>query len=316
MRYCCRSLFVLMLVIAVGFGCRSRERRPNGFFTRPAQPAQPQLPLGGGSQPFVPPAPAPTGPSPGLNVNPANPATPVPSTNVPPPPSFPSDSRFGGGGNQQADYRWQPSNPSDAQIRLLAPQPDSSRSDTPDVNPPQISERRKSDPTDLRPSTDGSGKDDGQELSLPVGIPQFSIVKPNVTAGLRPSLDEGLDWLKRKGYRTVLYLRSRDEVFDADQKQVEKRGMRFETIEVSANTLSKKTLEDFTKIVTKTDNHPLFVYDRDGSLSGGLWYLYFRTVEHTSHDAATLRSGLRQETDDAHRIIWLAIQQYLKDNPQ
>src|SRR2546425_2522782 len=40
---------------------------------------------------------------------------------------------------------------------------------------------------------------------LPVGIPQFAVVKDNqVSAGLRPSLDEGLDWLQVNGYKTVL----------------------------------------------------------------------------------------------------------------
>ena len=32
--------------------------------------------------------------------------------------------------------------------------------------------------------------------ALPVGIPQFSSVNSKVSSGLRPSLDDGLDWLR------------------------------------------------------------------------------------------------------------------------
>src|SRR4051794_15519973 len=36
--------------------------------------------------------------------------------------------------------------------------------------------------------------------STPLGIPRFAEVRANVAAGLRPSLDEGLDWLQAHGY--------------------------------------------------------------------------------------------------------------------
>ena len=57
----------------------------------------------------------------------------------------------------------------------------------------------------------------------------------------------------------------------------------------------------------------MFVYDVDGSLSGGLWYLYFRKVEKLSDEAARLRAtrlGLK-ENADSQRKMWLAVQKVL-----
>jgi protein tyrosine phosphatase (PTP) superfamily phosphohydrolase (DUF442 family) len=151
---------------------------------------------------------------------------------------------------------------------------------------------------------------------LPVGIPQFARVVDRVAAGLRPSLDEGLDWLQMSGYRTVLFVRSPGEDDSADRKQVEKRSMTYLSLEVSPQTLSRDLVESFSRVVGDSTNYPLFVYDRDGSLAGGLWYLHFRTAEQLGDDAARLRAGalgLREDRDGAHRLMWLGIQKFLAD---
>ena len=59
-----------------------------------------------------------------------------------------------------------------------------------------------------------------------------------VASGLRPLLDGGLDWLQANGYRTVLHLRQPGEDDTADRKQVEKRGMKYLSMEVSPETLT------------------------------------------------------------------------------
>ena len=64
--------------------------------------------------------------------------------------------------------------------------------------------------------------------------------------------------------------------------------------------LSRATIEEFARLVSNSATHPLFVYDANGSLSGPLWYLYFRKVERLSDDAARIRAdrlGLREPTD-------------------
>jgi hypothetical protein len=149
--------------------------------------------------------------------------------------------------------------------------------------------------------------------SLPVGIPQFALAKDRVAAGLRPMLDDGLDWLQANGYRTVLHVLRPGEDDSADRRQVEKRGMTYLRLEVSPQTLSRPLVDRFNVLVGDTARYPLFVYDRDGSLAGGLWYLHFRTAEQASDETARIRAsrlGLRED-DPNQRDMWLAIQRLL-----
>jgi protein tyrosine phosphatase (PTP) superfamily phosphohydrolase (DUF442 family) len=139
----------------------------------------------------------------------------------------------------------------------------------------------------------------------------------NIATGLRPSLDDGLDWLQARGYKTVVQIRLPAEDDGTDRKQVEKRGMKYLSREVSPQSLTKETVEEFGRIVGDASLQPLFIYDRDGALAGGLWYLYFRTVLQLSDDVARVRAGalgLRENANGAHREMWLAIQKYLSDS--
>ena len=61
----------------------------------------------------------------------------------------------------------------------------------------------------------------------------------------------------------------------------------------------------------RAPGHPLFVYDRDGALAGGLWYLHFRLSDQIPDDRRA--SGLRawacartEATGSSHRGMWLA----------
>ncbi len=152
------------------------------------------------------------------------------------------------------------------------------------------------------------------ESALPSGIAQFAVALPGVTSGLRPMLD-GLDWLKSKGYKTVLHIKRPGQDDAADRKQVEKRGLTYLALDVSPETLNAKVVEEFTRIVSDKSSYPLFIYDKDGSLAGGLWYLYFRQTEE-SVDLALIRAGslgLRTTGDGPHAEMWLAIQKYLAE---
>jgi protein tyrosine phosphatase (PTP) superfamily phosphohydrolase (DUF442 family) len=151
---------------------------------------------------------------------------------------------------------------------------------------------------------------------LPVGIPQFATVKDKVANGLRPMLDDGLDWLRTNGFRTVLHLRAPGEDDTADRQQVEKRGMRYVALDVSSTTLSRKTVDEFNRIASDAAGYPLFVYDRDGSLAGALWYLQFRLVERDPDETARVRAanlGLREDREGNHRAMWLAVQKLLSE---
>jgi protein tyrosine phosphatase (PTP) superfamily phosphohydrolase (DUF442 family) len=162
------------------------------------------------------------------------------------------------------------------------------------------------------PSTKPAVSDEGTS-TLPVGIPQFAVVEDGVASGNKPLL-EGLDWLKQNGYRTILYLHRPGEA-DADfQKQVEKRGLKFESLEVSPQTLSRATVDQFSRLIGDKSRRPLFVYDKDSVLAGGLWYLHFRLTEKLTEAGArakALRLGLREQQDGEQKLMWLAIQKLL-----
>jgi hypothetical protein len=148
--------------------------------------------------------------------------------------------------------------------------------------------------------------------SLPAGIPQFAGAKEQVASGLRPDLD-GVKWLQESNYRTALHLRKPGEDDSADRKLFELRGLKFLSLEVSAQSLSKTVVDEFNRIVNDTATHPLFIYDKDGVLAGGLWYLHFRTLGASDEEARSkaARLGLKEQLDSEQREMWLAIQKYL-----
>src|SRR5204862_413614 len=152
------------------------------------------------------------------------------------------------------------------------------------------------------------------KTALPAGIAQFAKAIPGVSAGLRPSIDDGLDWLAANGYRTVLHLRGAGDPDNADRKQVERFGMTYVSLEVTAQTLSRERVEEFARLVREPARQPIFVYDQDGSIGGSLWYLYFRKVDGDNDEVARIKAsplGLREDREGNHRLMWLAVQKYL-----
>jgi protein tyrosine phosphatase (PTP) superfamily phosphohydrolase (DUF442 family) len=139
------------------------------------------------------------------------------------------------------------------------------------------------------------------------------MVEDRVATGLKPLLD-GLDWLKDNGYKTVLHVHLPGEEDAADRRQVEKRGLKYLGLEISAQALTRTQLDDFNHIVGDSAARPLFVYDRDGSLGGALWYLHFRTIgQETDRDARVKagRLGLKDDQTEEGKLLWLAIQRVL-----
>jgi hypothetical protein len=152
-------------------------------------------------------------------------------------------------------------------------------------------------------------------MSSPAGIPQFALARPKVANGLKPFTD-GITWLKAHGYRTALHVHAPGEDDTAARRQFEKNGLRFLSLEVSPDKLSKEVVEQFNRLVTESNNLPLFVYDKDGALTGGLWYLYYRLVEGAMDERAraeALRLGFSADQEPEHRTMWLAIQNFLKN---
>jgi protein tyrosine phosphatase (PTP) superfamily phosphohydrolase (DUF442 family) len=153
---------------------------------------------------------------------------------------------------------------------------------------------------------------------LPVDIPLFAVVKSRVATGQQPFPD-GVAWLQNEGYRTVLHLRPPGETDTAAQRVFEKRGLRYVSLEVGPRNLTKEVVEQFNKAAADESNQPLFVFDRDSSLAGPMWYLHFRTAGGMADDKAqaeAARLGFRKDQDDNARTMWIAVQNYLRNqNP-
>jgi protein tyrosine phosphatase (PTP) superfamily phosphohydrolase (DUF442 family) len=238
---------------------------------------------------------------------------PQPTLQAPVPATAPADYRSFGA--PPVDQTWQPApgsqpaaprspEPPAASPRLLAPEP----------APPISTERPPPGVTEDRQPAPAVSEGRSPAASLPVGIPQFAIVRDQVAAGLKPSLDGGLDWLQLNGYRTVLHVRSPGEDDSADRREVEKRGLKYLSIEVSPQTLSRALVEEFSRVVNDKANYPLFVYDKDGMKAGAFWYLTFRLIDRDTDDAARARArrvGLKENPEGNHRALWLAIQRVL-----
>jgi protein tyrosine phosphatase (PTP) superfamily phosphohydrolase (DUF442 family) len=280
---------------------------PPGFPTAPPVNGQFPAPQPGPSAAFptVPSPPgnglaAPPGPS---NAFPMAPAAPNPQFPTAPPP----------GPMGQIESNWQPAEaraPATADNRVLLGPPEVSADQSgkdKKLYPPQV----EAAPNDKAPSASLPS------ASLPVGIPQFASVKPQIATGRRP-LDDGYAWLKNNRYRTVVNVRLPGENDDADRKQAEDRGLTYVSVEMSPVLVAKDAVEEFFKVVRDPERQPVFVYDRDGALAGGLWYLYFRVAEQDNDDVARIRArsaGLREDREGAHREMWQSVQKYLADNP-
>jgi protein tyrosine phosphatase (PTP) superfamily phosphohydrolase (DUF442 family) len=159
------------------------------------------------------------------------------------------------------------------------------------------------------------GGDNAVTPALP-DIPQFAMAKKGVAVGQQPFRD-GVIWLKEHGYRTALHIRPPEEKNTFAEQMFKSRDLKYVSLEVSPTTLTRDVVEQFNRLVTDPANQPLFVFDRDGSLAGGLWYLHFRLVDNLSDEKAraeAARLGFRD--DGASKTMWIAVQKYLSDLKQ
>jgi protein tyrosine phosphatase (PTP) superfamily phosphohydrolase (DUF442 family) len=287
----------LLLLLGVGMVAVAGCCTPAGY--RSAYPGQPLLPgrcdrCGTAVQPL--PAGPPAVPANPVPVAPAVPANPPSQSNFVPPPPEPPFARLNPdtGGRLFPPLPDNPNLPDTAPAKLLPPQ--SLPSPVPKEPPPAVKETEE-------PPT------------LPADIPQFAIVKKGIASGQQPFPD-GVKWLKDHGYKTVLHVRAPTETDNAAKRIFESRGLTYLSLEVGPQSLTKEVVDRFNQVVADEKGYPLFVFDRNSALAGALWYLHFRTAEGMSDEKAraeAARLGFKQEQDDVHRDMWLAVQNYLKN---
>lgn len=320
-RWLSGSLFLLACLATTG--CRSSSRYQPAVIGYAPVPAAPGMLGPQPARPIPPPGSIPAGPFPTVPPGQAYPipAAPAPAAPTPsgpgvtdglppaaPPPALPPSAPSPSPSYRPPADQWTPAQPPPARSGVRTPEPPSRNPVL--LYPPEIGvDRDKGEavpPVQTPPPSSGS---------LPAGIPGFAMVGKEVATGLRPSLDGGLDWLQQKSYRVVLHLRAPGQDDAADRRQVEKRGMKYLSVEVAPTTLTRKFLEDFVRVVQDPGYRPLFVYDGDGSLAGPLWYAYFRLGENASDDLARIRAAGLGLREDQQRDLFAAVRR-LADEPR
>jgi protein tyrosine phosphatase (PTP) superfamily phosphohydrolase (DUF442 family) len=155
--------------------------------------------------------------------------------------------------------------------------------------------------------------EEDREPPQPTDVPGYILARPNVATGLKPFPD-GISWLRDRGYKAVLHLRAPGEDNAAARRQFETKKLKYLSLEVSSTTLTKAVYEQFVADVVATANHPLYVYDQNGSTVSALWYLYFRVKMDLDDEKALAeikRIGLKLDDDDDHKKAWIAAQALL-----
>lgn len=257
---------------------------------------------------------------PRFNPNPGSvvPGAPLPGAVVAPP--VPGSAPSGSGIQQNAYIAPGPAAgpPSGAGAGVYLDQPIPAGPDGTRSTPGVSSSPEPSRPQTPEPPGVNSGRDREPSPPLPVDIPRFASVKTNVAGGLEPGA-EGINWLRKRGYRAVLHLRLPGEDNSALKQQIERGGLRYLSLEVSPQTLSREILDQFNRTVRDESNLPLFVFDKDSTLAGGLWYLHFRMVDKKSDEEArdiVDRLGFHGGDKGAQGTMWIAVQNLWKDLKQ
>lgn len=269
---------------------------PGAFPTQPPPPPP-------GSFPTAPPGPGASNPFP---------TSPQPGgfpTAPPAPPGPPSTSNVPSDVRDRVGFRWEATPP--ATRPASPPQPPAGPSGVLLLPPTPEPSTNKDEPRrQLYPPTPPATK---EPAALPVGIAGFDRARDNVATGQRPTL-EGLDWLQKSNYRTIVFLHLPGESTDADRQQIEKRGLNFVSIEINPKDLNREQVERFLRVQTDHRAEKLFVYDLDGSLAGAMWYLSFRILDQDSDDVARVKAGSlgQREDRESARELWVTVRKYVE----
>jgi hypothetical protein len=158
--------------------------------------------------------------------------------------------------------------------------------------------------------------EDEVDRPLPVDIPQFELARRRVASGHPPFADgDGIDWLKSRDYKAVLHIRPPGEDTAGAKRLFEKKGLRYLSLGVSPATLTRDVVAQFHQLITDPKNLPLYVFDDDSAVLGGLWYLHFRLYDKLPDLRAyeeAQRLGFKITDDPAHRTMWVAARKLLR----
>ncbi|MCS7166411.1 MAG: hypothetical protein RMI91_00530 [Gemmatales bacterium] len=150
---------------------------------------------------------------------------------------------------------------------------------------------------------------------FPVDIARWQVPYQGVASGLYPH-GQGWDWLRQKGYRTVLHLKSSGEDDSGLRGECERRGLRYLVLEVEPQTLNRELVLRFSQTLADRSLHPIFITDKDGVRAGALWYLHYRLTEKLDEAEARRRAAQHGLADKDPRPevaeLWQAVQNVLQ----
>jgi len=111
-----------------------------------------------------------------------------------------------------------------------------------------------------------------QPLELP-GVPNLHKVSEDLYRGAQPS-NEGMRQLEKLGIKTVVNLRS----VHSDRDEIENTGLSYEHIRMTLWNTQDEDIVRFLKIVTDSNNTPVFVHCQFGADRTGMMCAIYRIV--------------------------------------
>src|SRR5262245_815830 len=127
----------------------------------------------------------------------------------------------------------------------------------------------------------------------PAALPNYHRVRPGLaTAGL-PS-PEGLLRLKAMGFKTVIDLRTEAEGGKAEQEAVEKEGLRYVWVPMTAATVTAADVARIASVVDDEKAGPVLLHCTKANRAGGMWaaFLAAKGKSLDEAEAQGLAAGL------------------------
>lgn len=118
-------------------------------------------------------------------------------------------------------------------------------------------------------------------------LPNFRQVNNSIYAGGRPSM-EGIKQLQEKGIKTVLSLRSDDNLSFVERHLAKQYGLEFVNIAISTDKKpTQEQVSEFLKTVTDENKKPVYVHCGDGTEQTTTMFAVYRVfVERWSPEKA------------------------------
>lgn len=109
-----------------------------------------------------------------------------------------------------------------------------------------------------------------------IPIERFSEVAPGIYRGARPG-EEGVAYLKKLGFKTVLNFEGNKKEIAAEKAAVEKAGMKFLSSPITLFRLpGNERLDELLDVIADPANHPIYVHCKAGRDRTGLLVALYR----------------------------------------